>query len=477
MPKTAAIIGSGPNGLAAAITLAQSGIETHLYEAASTIGGAARTAQLTLPGFHHDLGASVFPLGIASPFFKTLPLARYGHRWIEPPAALAHPLDDGTAVLLEHDLAATGKNFANPSDAAAWRSLLKPLADDFPALTRDLLGPILHLPRSPLLLAKFGLYAMLPAATLARSAFKGERARALFAGIAAHSVMPLTGAFSASVGLILAAAGHATGWPIVEGGAQSLTNALAQHLQSLGGAIHRNHRIETLAELSTANAILCDVTPRQLRQIAADDLRAQPKYDKQLAAYQYGPGTCKIDWALSDPIPWRAPDCARAATVHLGGTLEEIIAAEQAPWIGSVAQNPFVLLTQPSLFDPTRAPNGNHTAWGYCHVPQASTASAADMVEAIESQVERFAPGFRDCILGRRVHLPSDLEAGNPNLIGGDLSGGAMTPRQILFRPTPSLYRTAIPKVFLCSSSTPPGGGVHGMCGHQAALRALKLLA
>jgi len=477
MPKTAAIIGSGPNGLAAAITLAQSGVETHLYESASTIGGAARTAEITLPGFHHDVGASVFPLGVASPFFSTLPLARYGHRWIEPPAAVAHPLDDGTAVLLEHDIAATGKNFANPSDAASWRTLLKPLVDDWPALTRELLGPILHLPRSPLLLAKFGLYAMLPAATLARSAFQGERARALFAGIAAHSVMPLTGAFSASVGLVLAAAGHATGWPIAEGGAQSLTNALAAHLESLGGTIHRNHRIESLVELADVNTILADITPRQLRQIAAEDLRKHPAYDKQLATYKYGPGTCKIDWALSDAIPWRAADCARAATVHLSGTLEEIVAAESTPWRGSVAEKPFVLLTQPSLFDPTRAPvsghSAQHTAWGYAHVPHGSV---VDITEAIEAQVERFAPGFRDCILARRVHLPADLEAGNPNLVGGDLSGGAMTPRQLLLRPTPSLYRTAIPKVFLCSSSTPPGGGVHGMCGHHAALRALKTL-
>jgi len=471
MPKKAAIIGSGPNGLAAAITLTQAGIKTDLYEAADAVGGAARTAELTLPGFHHDLGASVFPLGIASPFFNTLPLARYGHRWIEPPATLAHPLDGGTAVMLERDLKATGTGFAHPSDAAAWRSLLKPLVDDWPALTREILGPILHLPRSPLLLAKFGLYAMLPAATLARSAFKGERARALFGGIAAHSVMPLTGAFSASVGLVLAAAGHATGWPITEGGAQSLTNALAQHLESLDGTIHLHRRIESLTELAEVDTILCDVTPRQLRQIAAAQLQQHATYDQKLAAYQYGPGTYKIDWALSDPIPWTAHDCARAATVHVGGTLDEIIAAEAAPWNKTESPKPFVLLTQPSLFDPTRAPHGQHTAWGYCHVPHAS---AADMTEAIESQVERFAPGFRDCILARRIHRCADLEAWNPNLVGGDISGGAMTPTQLLFRPTSSLYKTAIPKVFLCSSSTPPGGGVHGMCGHQAALLALK---
>jgi phytoene dehydrogenase-like protein len=474
----AAVIGSGPNGLSAAITLAQAGLATTVFEASATVGGSVRTAEITLPGFHHDLGASVFPLGAASPFFNSLPLARYGHRWIEPPVPLAHPLDDGSAVLLERDLAATCANLTasggHPDDAAAYRSLLQPLIDEWPSLCRELLGPILHLPHNPLLLARFGLYGMLPAATLARSAFKGARARALLAGLAAHSVMRLTSPCSAAIGLVLAAAGHATGWPIAAGGAQSLSNALAAHFESLGGVIRLHHPIATLAEVEPADAILCAITPRQLRTLAAPDLQQNhPAYARRLARYKYGPGVYKIDWALSDPIPWTAPDCARAATVHLGGSLEEIVAAEAAPWNGQSNNKPFVLLVQPSLFDPSRAPSGQHTAWAYCHVPNASDVS---MVAAIEAQVARFAPGFPDCILARSVMPPSDLEEWNPNLIGGDISGGAMTPRQLLLRPTPSLYQTALPKVFLCSSSTPPGGGVHGMCGHLAAQLALKTL-
>jgi phytoene dehydrogenase-like protein len=482
-PKRAAVIGSGPNGLSAAITLAQAGVATTVYEAAALLGGAATTAEITLPDFHHDLGASVFPMAAASPFFQSLPLGRYGLRWIEPPAPLAHPLDDGTAVMLEHDLNATCANLGgHADDAASYRSLLQSLVAAWPALGREILGPILHLPHSPLLLARFGLYGMLPAATLARSAFKGARARALFAGIAAHSVTRLTTPFSAAIGLVLAAAGHTTGWPIAEGGAQSLSNALAAHLQSLGGTIVCNHRVADLAELDSPDAILCDLTPRQLRQLAGSRLQQDhPSYDRQLARFRYGPGVYKIDWALSDPIPWTAPDCARAATVHLGGSLEEIVAAEAEPWRRSRAGNqaaqgsvaPFVLLVQPSLFDPSRAPAGRHTAWAYCHVPNGST---VPQVAAIEAQVERFAPGFRDCILARSVMPPSDLEEWNSNLVGGDIAGGAMTPSQLLMRPTPSLYRTALPNVFLCSSSTPPGGGVHGMCGHLAAERALRML-
>ena len=472
---TATIIGAGPNGLSAAITLQQAGVQTTLLEAGATVGGAARTAETTLPGFHHDLGSSVYPMGVASPFFNTLPLARYGHRWIEPPAPLAHPLDDGTAVMLEHSLKATCENLGNANDAASHRSLIKPLSDDWPSLCREILGPIVHLPHSPLLLAKFGLYAMLPAATLARSAFKGARARALFAGMAAHSVLPLTSAFSAATGLVFAAAGHATGWPIAEGGAQQLSNALARHFESLGGAIRVNNPVTSLADAEPADAILCDISPRQLHIIAGERMPAA--FQRQLAAYKYGPGTYKIDWALSEPIPWTASDCRRAATVHVGGTLEEIIASEAAPWSSNpqsdATAKPFVILVQPSLFDPSRAPACKHTAWGYCHVRHGSPASS---MEAIESQVERFAPGFRDCILARTVTAPAQFEAWNANLIGGDLSGGAMTPKQLVFRPTASLYSTAMPKVFLCSSSTPPGGGVHGMCGHLAAKRALKSL-
>jgi phytoene dehydrogenase-like protein len=472
--NTATIIGAGPNGLSAAITMQQAGVQTTLLEAGATVGGAARTGEVTLPGFQHDLGSSVYPLGVASPFFNTLPLARYGHRWIEPPAPLAHPLDDGTAVMLEHDLAATCKGLGDGSDAVAYRSLIKPLADDWPSLCREVLGPIVHWPRSPLLLARFGIYAMLPAATLARSAFKGARARALFAGMAAHSVLPLTGPFSAAVGLVLAAAGHTTGWPIAEGGAQQLSNALAQHFEGLGGMIKVNHRVASLAEAEPADAVLCDVSPRQLQRIAGD--RMDAGFQRKLATFEYGPGAYKIDWALSEPIPWTAKDCSRAATVHVGGPLEEMIASEAAPWSSGAeteVTKPFVLLVQPSLFDASRAPAGKHTAWGYCHVRNGSTAS---VFEAIEAQVERFAPGFRECILARTITAPAQFESWNANLVGGDLSGGAMTPKQLVFRPTPSLYSTGMANVFLCSASTPPGGGVHGMCGHLAALRALRSL-
>lgn len=467
----AIIIGAGPNGLSAAITLQQSGVDTTVLEAGSTAGGAARTAEVTLPGFHHDLGSSVYPMGAASPFFNSLPLARYGHRWIEPPAPLAHPLDDGTAVMLEHDLAATCAGLGHASDGASYRSLVKPLADDWPAFVREILGPVVHLPHSPLLLARFGVYAALPAATLARSSFKGERARALFAGMAAHSVLPLTAPFSSAVGLVLAAAGHTTGWPIADGGAQALTRSLVEHLESIGGSVVLDHSVADLRETASADAVLCDISPRQLISVAGGDMPAS--YRRQLESFRYGPGAYKIDWALSEPIPWKAKDCLRAATVHVGGTLDEMIASEAAPWSGGSVERPFVLLVQPSLFDFSRAPSGKHTAWGYCHVPNGSTAS---YFEAIEAQVERFAPGFRDCILARTITTPANFEAWNANLIGGDLSGGAMTPRQLVFRPTSSLYSTAIPKVFLCSSSTPPGGGVHGMCGHLAANRALETL-
>lgn len=473
MPK-ATIIGAGPNGLSAAITLQQAGVETTLLEAGATVGGACRTAEITLPGFHHDLGSSVYPMGRASPFFNGLPLARYGHRWIEPPAACAHPLDDGTAVLLEHDLAATGAGFGNAGDAASYRALLKPLTDAWPDLCREILRPVIHWPRSPLLLAKFGVYGMLSAATLARSAFKGDRARALFAGMAAHSVLPLSSPFSSAVGLVLCAAGHATGWPIAEGGAQTLANALAEHFESLGGTIRLNTPATNLSEAEPADAILCDISPRQLHSLSWDRMPAA--FGRKLASYAYGPGAYKVDWALSEPIPWTASGCGRAATVHLGGSLEEIVASEAAPWHRSgpdSAAKPFVLLVQPSLFDPSRAPASKHTAWGYCHVRNASMASA---FEAIEAQVERFAPGFRECILARTVTTPAQFEAWDANLIGGDLSGGAMTPKQLLFRPTPSTYATALPNVFLCSASTPPGGGVHGMCGHLAARSALKFL-
>ena len=464
--KKAAILGSGPNGLSAAITLARAGVEVCVYEARETIGGAASTGEITLPGFRHDLGSSIYPMGIASPFFQSLPLAKFGLKWIEPPAPLAHPLDDGTAVLLEHDLAATAAGLG--LDSKAYTRVVRPLVEGWRDLCPEILGPVLHWPQHPILLAKFGAFAAPPASMLAKSLFSGPRARALFAGLAAHSVLPLESAFSSAVGLVLAAAAHATGWPIAAGGAQAISDALAGYLKSLGGRVETSHPVESLAELGNVDAILCDVSPKQLMRLGVRDF--DPSFNLALRSYVYGPGAYKVDWALSQPIPWKAKECSRAATVHLGGTLEEIAASERAPWKSKVPEKPFVLVTQPTLFDPSRAPEGKHTAWGYCHVPNSFT---GDLTEAIEAQMERFAPGFRNCILGRRVTTPANFEIWNQNLVGGDLSGGAMTMKQLLFRPTSSLYRTTKKGLYLCSASTPPGGGVHGMCGYHAARAAL----
>ncbi len=465
--RRAAIIGAGPNGLSAAITLARAGVAVTVYEAESTVGGAARTAELTLPGFHHDMGSSVYPLGVASPFFRELPLEQFGLRWIEPAAPLAHPLDDGSAVMLEHGVDATASGLG--ADAAAWRWLMEPLVEQSAELCAEALQPVIHLPRHPFLLAQFGMPAVLPATSLGKLMFRGAHARALFAGCAAHSVRPLESAGSSAVGLLLCVAGQAAGWPIVAGGAQSLSNALAGYLVSLGGEIQTGTPVSDLRQVGDADAILCDMTPRQLSVLAGERLPAA--YAKKMMRFKPGPGVFKVDWALSEPIPWRARECVRAATVHLGGTMEEIAASERAPWHGEVAAKPFVLVTQPSLFDATRAPAGNHTAWAYSHVPNGWEGSA---LEAMEAQMERFAPGFRQCVLARHVMGTRALEAANANLLGGDISGGAMTPWQMVARPTMSLYRTAVRRLYLCSASTPPGGGVHGMCGHLAALCALK---
>ncbi|RXH58351.1 phytoene desaturase family protein [Granulicella sibirica] len=462
------VIGAGPNGLAAAITLARAGVAVTVYEALEWVGGAASTREVTLPLFRHDLGSSVYPMGVASPFFRSLPLAEYGFRWVEPEAPLAHPLDDGSAVMMEHGLASTAASLGR-SDGAAYRGLIGPLVDGWEDLVGEILQPVLHVPLHPVVLGRFGMGAVMPATTLAGMRFRGVRAKALFAGNAAHSVMPLTSPLSSAVGLVLQAAGHATGWPVAAGGAQSLSDALAGILRGVGGEIRLGMRVERLEDLPAADITMFDLTPRQAVRILGDRLGAGTK--GRLAGFRYGPGAFKIDYALSEAIPWRAPECRRAATVHLGGTIEEIVASEAACWEGRTDVAPFVLLVQPSLFDPGRAPGGRHTAWAYCHVPQGY---AGDRTEAIERQIERFAPGFRDCVLARKTWTTGELEGWNANLVGGDLSGGAMTVGQIVARPTVSGYRTGVKGVYLCGSSTGPGGGVHGMCGYGAASVALR---
>jgi phytoene dehydrogenase-like protein len=451
-PKEAVVIGSGPNGLAAAILLARAGVRVRVCEAAPGPGGGARSAELTLPGFVHDVCSAVYPLAICSPCFEEFPLAAYGLEWIHSDAPLAHPLDDGTAVVMEQSVEATARRLG--PDGEAWRELFEPIVRDWPSLRHDILGPI-GIPRHPLSLVQFGLAALASAKNLAERRFREPQTRALFAGIAAHSILPLEEPASAAIALVLGTAGMTSGWPIPKGGAQWITNALAGYLADLGGEICTGRAVERLPE---APLVMCDIGPYQLRQLAGD--RFPRSFQRALERYRYGPGVFKMDWALDAPIPWRAKECSRAATVHLGGTLEEI-----AEWERSYRGHPFILLVQSSLFDHSRAPAGNHTAWAYCHVPRNSR---QDMTEAIESQVERFAPGFRRHIIGRHVLPPAALERHNPNLVGGDVGGGRNNFLQILRRPTWRRYSTPIAGVYLCSASTPPGGGVHGMCAYHA---------
>jgi len=462
----AIIIGSGPNGLAAAIALARAGRRVLVCEAEQTIGGGARSAELTLPGFTHDVCSAAHPLAAGSPFLRSLPLDQYGLEFIYPPVSLAHPFDDGTAALLERSVEATGETLG--VDGMAYRRLMKPLVADWALLAPALLGPP-RLPRHPLALARFGLKALRSARGLAASRFAGERARGFFAGLAAHSFLPLERLATAAFGLVLGITGHAVGWPVARGGSQSIANALAAYLRSLGGEIVTGRRVASIDDLPSARAILCDVTPRQLLRLAGH--RLPPNYRRRLERYRYGPAAYKVDWALNEPVPWKAEGCSRAGIVHLGGTLAEISAAESAPWKGEQADKPFVLVAQSSLFDPTRAPAGKHTLWAYCHVPNGST---FDMTERIEKQIERFAPGFRDCVLARGVMPPAALERHNANLVGGDINGGAQDLRQLFARPTRRLYSTPARGLYLCSSSTPPGGGVHGMCGYFAARAVLR---
>ena len=464
----AVVVGAGPNGLSAAIVLAGAGLSVLVLEAQSSIGGGARTEELTLPGFRHDVCSAIHPMAVVSPFLRTLPLAEHGLKWQFSPIAIAHPLDDGTAATLEQSLDATAA--ALGADGDGWRSLMSPFVRHADALFGEILRPLRLLPRHPFLMARFGLKALRPALSVVKR-FHTEGARALFGGCAAHSFLPLDAAASASFGLALILAGHATGWPAAGGGSVAIVAALAAHLRSLGGEIMTNRPVKTMDDVPPSRAVIFDVTPRQLSAIAAEHF---PRgYVKRLRRFQYGPGVFKVDYALSGPIPWKAESCRRAATVHVGGALEEIAAHEQAVWNGGDIEKPFVLVAQQSLFDPTRAPLGQHTGWAYCHVPHGST---TDMTVAIERQIERFAPGFRDLILARHTMNTTQYQAHDANFVGGDIAGGANNLMQFLTRPFPRLdpYATPNERLYIGSSSTPPGGGVHGMCGYWAAKSALR---
>ena len=466
----AIVVGSGPNGLAAAVALAREGHSVRVYEAQPTIGGGARSAELTRPGFVHDMASTVHALALLSPFLKSLPLSQFGLQFAHPEAPFAHPLDDGTAVVVERSIDAT-VSALGLRDGRAYGRLVRPLVEQWDTLMEALLGPFSV--RHPITMAKFGRHAIRSAEGLAKHLFESERARAMLAGVAAHSMVPLDKLATSGYTLGLVIAAHAVGWPVSRGGAQRLANALAAYLRSLGGEVVTDTPVESLASLPPSRVVLLDVTPRQLRRIAGD--RLSRFYRWRLSRYRYGPGVFKMDWALNSPVPWRAPECGRAGTLHLGGSLAEIAAGERASWEGRHAERPYVLVTQPSLFDPTRAPRGRHTLWAYCHVPNGST---VDMRPVLERQIERYAPGFRDCIEETHVMSPADLERSNANLVGGDLGGGAGDLMQLYARPVARLnpYRTSIDNVFLCSSSTPPGVGVHGMSGYHAARAAMKAL-
>ena len=464
----AVVIGAGPNGLVAGICLARKGLSVLIVEAKQDIGGGSRSEELTLPGFVHDVCSTIHPLAVGSPIFQSLNLEQYGISFIWPPAELAHPLDGGDAVLIRKSFDETGKTLG--VDADNYRNQIKPFADNWEKLAPELLGPF-GFPAHPFLMARFGLKAFRSARGFAEGSFDGEQARAVFAGIAAHSMIPLEDIPSAAFGLVLAITAHAVGWPFPRGGAIKIIDALEACFLSLGGKIETGRRIETLAELPPSRAVLFDLSPRQILGIAGERLSESGK--RSLAEFQYGGGVFKMDFALSDPIPWRARECAFSATVHLGGTLDEISASEQGPLNGRVPEKPFVILAQTSLFDETRAPAGKHTAWAYCHVPNNSP---VDMTQQIEDQIERFAPGFRDCILAKHTMSATQMEGYNSNYIGGDIGGGANILSQLFTRPTVSFdpYKLPGDGLYICSASTPPGGGVHGMCGFHAAKLALK---
>jgi len=463
----AIIVGSGPNGLAAAITLQKAGLSVLVVEGKDSIGGGMRTLELTLPGFKHDVCSAIHPMAVGSPFFANIPLHEHGLEFIHAPLAAAHPLDNGETAILSKSIKETATSLGIDHDA--YLSLIEPLVESWPKIAADVMSP-LHFPKHPLLMAQFGLNAMKSASWVANR-FVTEKAKGLWAGMAAHSIQPLTNYSTAAIGMVLSAVGHVHGWPIPKGGSQSIADALASYFVSLGGKIETGFMIQSLNQLPSSNAVLFDVTPKQLLQIAGD--RFSPIYKWQLERYRYGMGVFKIDWALSDPIPFTSPECRMAGTVHLGNTFSEIAAGEQLSSSGGHPEKPFVLLAQQSLFDSTRAPEGKQTAWAYCHVPNGST---VDMTKAIENQVERFAPGFKDLIIARNVMNSMQMEAYNPNYIGGDINGGIIDIGQLFTRPAlrSSPYRTSAKGIYICSSSTPPGGGVHGMCGFHAAATALN---
>lgn len=464
----AVVVGSGPNGLTGALALAEAGARVLVLEAAPTAGGGLRTEELTLPGFRHDVCATVLPLALASPALRALPLADEGLRWAHPPVPLAHPLDGLPAALLQRDMARTD---ADLGVASGWRRLLGPLAADGDRLAADVLAPLDLPPAAPLALARFGLRGLWPATAVGRWALRGDRPRALLAGLAAHSMLDLHAPITTGYGLMLGALAHRVGWPVAVGGSQSLADALVARLRRRGGTVVTGSPVTSLAELPPARAVLLDLTPRQVLAVAGALL--PPGYARALARYRYGPGVFKIDWALDGPVPWRDPSVARAATVHLGGTFAEVVAAERTVARGGHPTRPFVLFVQACVADPSRAPAGGHTGWAYCHVPLGST---VDMTDAIEVQVERFAPGFRDRVLARRTMGPKDLEAHNANVVGGDIGGGTADLRQLVARPVLSRrpWETPLPGVYLCSAATMPGAGVHGMAGLHAARLALS---
>ena len=463
----AIIVGSGPNGLAAAILMQQQGLAVLLIEGKDTVGGGLRSAELTLPGFMHDICSAVHPLAVASPFFETLPLHQHGLEYIYPEIAAAHPFDGGNAAIIKTSIEDTARLLG--TDEQPYIQMMQPVVHHWAAIAPDVLGP-LHFPKHPLYMAQFGVSALTAATHLAKK-FKTAEAQGLFAGMAAHSILPLTNISTSAIALVLMAAAHLKGWPIPKGGSNQIANALAAYFVSIGGKIETNFYVTKFDQLPSAHAVLFDVTPKQLLQIAGHKLSALYKW--QLKRFKYGAGVFKVDWALDSPIPFKASVCRNAGTIHIGGTLKEIVKSEQQIWEGKHPEKPFVLLSQPSVFDPSRAPQGKHTAWAYCHVPNGSE---KDMEKIIENQVERFAPGFKETILASHTLNTTQMEAYNPNYIGGDINGGKIDISQLFTRPVLRLspYTTSAKGIYICSSSTPPGGGVHGMCGYHAAKRALK---